>query len=344
MQRPTRLGYRLDAADSFPGRLLARRRRRTGLVAGVVSLVLLTAACEQRSITGASQPELSRGAAVADPSDSRSGARLREAREPARRVIRAADLSLETDAPDQAGREARAIAESKGGFVLSSDTTRSRTANGDEDVTVTVIFRVPVTTFDSTLESVRALGKHVFNEKVTGQDVTEEFVDNEARLKAQRAVEEQYLAILRDAKTTHDILEVKEKLGDVRTEIERAEGRRRYLESQTELATFTVRFAHRIEAIEASGPGFGTSVTKAADDFVQVSIDIVNGFDTGHWCSPSRRDPPRRARLAPRAVASSTPAAVGDTGEAREGPRSAPLVDLRDLVGPRRSLVRGVGR
>jgi hypothetical protein len=192
-------------------------------------------------------------------------------------VIRTAELSLETDAPERGGREAAALAESRGGFVLSSDAARSRSENGDEDVTVTVVFRVPATTFDETLASVRALGKRVFNEKVTGQDVTEEFVDLEARLKAQRAVEDQYMAILKGAKTIHDVLEVEQKLGDVRTEIERAEGRRRFLESQTDVATFTVRLAHHIEAIDSSGPGFGTSFTKARHDAVAVSIDIVNG-------------------------------------------------------------------
>lgn len=124
---------------------------------------------------------------------------------------------------------------------------------------------------------VRALGTRVSSEKVTGQDVTEEYVDLEARIHAQRAVEEQYLAVLREAKTIPDILAVQQKLGEARTEIERAEGRRRLLENETSLSTITVHFARHIAAIEATGPGFGRSVREASHDAVVVAFAIVNG-------------------------------------------------------------------
>ncbi len=175
----------------------------------------------------------------------------------ARRVIRTAELSLEeADSPETLQMSVASLAESKGGFVVSSDTSRSRDSDGAEVVDTTVVFRVPSATFDATLASVRALGKRVANEKVTGQDVTEEYVDLEARIKAQRAVEEQYLSVLKEAKAIPDILAVQQKLGEVRTEIERAEGRRRFLESQTSLSTFTLHVAHHIEAVDVSGPGF----------------------------------------------------------------------------------------
>jgi len=124
---------------------------------------------------------------------------------------------------------------------------------------------------------VRALGTRVSNEKVTGQDVTEEYVDLEARVRAQRAVEKQYLTILEQAKTIPDILAVQQKLGEVRTEIERAEGRRRLLENETSLSTITVHVARQIAAVDASGPGFGRSVREAGHDAVHVGIAILNG-------------------------------------------------------------------
>jgi hypothetical protein len=107
--------------------------------------------------------------------------------------------------------------------------------------------------------------------------VTEEYVDLEARIRAQRAVEAQYLAVLKDAKTIPDVLAVQQKLGEARTEIERAEGRRRFLENQTSLSTITVHLARHIAAVEASGPGFGRSVREACNDAVVVAIAIVNG-------------------------------------------------------------------
>jgi hypothetical protein len=111
--------------------------------------------------------------------------------------------------------------------------------------------------------------------------VTEEYVDLESRLKAQRAIEEQYLAVLKDARSIPDVLAVQQKLGEVRTEVERAEGRRRYLENQTSLSTVTLHVAHRIEALDTRGPGFALSVREAGRDAIGVSIAIVNGTIRG---------------------------------------------------------------
>jgi hypothetical protein len=194
-----------------------------------------------------------------------------------RRIIRTAEMSLETDTPEAAVGKLTALADSKGGFVVSSDTARSKDSDGAETVSTTIVFRVPVVTFDDTLAAVRAMGSRVSSEKVTGQDVTEEYVDLEARIRAQRAVEEQYMSILKEAKTIPDILAVQQKLGEARTEIERAEGRRRYLESQTSLSTITVHVARHIEAVDASGPGFGRSISQAGHDAVTVGIGIING-------------------------------------------------------------------
>ena len=196
---------------------------------------------------------------------------------PSRRIIRTAEMSVETDAPAVAVGKLTTLADAKGGFVVSSETTRSKDPDGAETVSTTMVFRVPVAAFDDAVAAVRAMGSRVSSEKVTGQDVTEEYVDLEARIRAQRAVEEQYMSILKEAKTIPDILAVQQKLGEARTEIERAEGRRRYLESQTSLSTITVHLARHIGAVDAGGPGFGRSISEAGHDAVAVGIAIING-------------------------------------------------------------------
>jgi hypothetical protein len=196
---------------------------------------------------------------------------------PVRRVIHTAELWLDADAPEGVSAKLGMLAQGKGGFVLNSDVSRTRDSDGAEVITATIVFRVPAAAFEETLAAAKGLGTRVSNEKVTGQDVTEEYVDVESRLKAERAVEEQYLSVLKEAKSITDILAVQQKLGEVRTEIERAEGRRRFLESQTSLSTVTVHVARHIEAVETSGPGFGRSLKEAGHDAVSVSIGIING-------------------------------------------------------------------
>ncbi len=209
--------------------------------------------------------------------DGASPAKAAPAAAEPRRIIRTAELSIEAASPADIQARAASLAQAKGGFVLSADTSHFQLEGGAEETNVDMVLRVPVAAFESTLEGLRALGTRVANEKVRGEDVTEEYVDLEARLHAQRAIEQQYLEILKQAHAIHDVLEVQEKLGTVRTEIERAEGRRRYLEDRTNLATITVHISGHIEALEASGPGFGNSVRRAGHDAVAVAILLVNG-------------------------------------------------------------------
>ncbi len=70
--------------------------------------------------------------------------------------------------------------------------------------------------------------------------MTEEYIDLEARIRTQQALEAQFLEIMKGAKEVSDALQVQRELANVRTEIERVEGRRRFLESQTSLSTIKV--------------------------------------------------------------------------------------------------------
>jgi hypothetical protein len=234
----------------------------------------LVCACQKMDRTAHETPA---APAVVAPPAAGGGPSVVASAVTSRRIIRTAELSVETDAPEVAASKLAVLADAKGGFVVSSETGRTIEADGAETVSTTIVFRVPIGSFDEALTSVRALGTRVSNEKVTGQDVTEEYVDLEARVRAQRAVEQQYLSVLREAKTIPDILAVQQKLGEARTEIERAEGRRRFLENQTSLSTITVHVARHIAAVEASGPGFGRSVREACHDSVVVAVAIVNG-------------------------------------------------------------------
>ncbi|MHB1161078.1 MAG: DUF4349 domain-containing protein [Chloroflexota bacterium] len=79
------------------------------------------------------------------------------------------------------------------------------------------------------------------NRETTGsQDVTEEYVDQEARLRALKATEEQYLELMRGTRTTEDIIRVQQSLGQVREQIERTQGRMLYLQRNTAMALISL--------------------------------------------------------------------------------------------------------
>jgi Flp pilus assembly protein TadB len=114
----------------------------------------------------------------------------------------------------------------------------------------------------------------VIQEKITGNDVTEEFIDLEARIKTQKALESQFLEIMKQAHKVEDALEVQRQIAEVRTEIEKLEGRKRFLENRATLSTITVNLQSPT-AIAVNTSGFGRNIREAVVDSVDVASAIV---------------------------------------------------------------------
>jgi hypothetical protein len=193
-----------------------------------------------------------------------------------RKIIRNGKLAIETDSPTGGQSKITTIAESLGGFVITSEFKQGG-ATSSESVIITV--RVPATQFNEALEKIRTTGNRVINENVTGQDVTEEFLDLEARIKTKKALEAQFLEIMKQAKNVTDALEVQTEISNVRTEIERMEGRKRFLQNQASLSTITVTLQTPPPVlISTSTSGFGHSVKQAFAEGIDLAALIVLGL------------------------------------------------------------------
>jgi hypothetical protein len=191
-----------------------------------------------------------------------------------RKVIKTGSLTLAVETPATALADARAIAERHGGYVLNSSNAAS--AGSDLEVTrVNVSLKVRADRFDDALADLRRLGFGTGSESVESKDVSEEYVDVEARLRTQKRVEEQYLALLRDAKNVGETLEIHKQLTIVRTEIERLEGKMRLFEHQIRLSTIDVRFEKKAPLFAIGGGRFGRAVKQAGVDAVNVGASIV---------------------------------------------------------------------
>jgi hypothetical protein len=196
-----------------------------------------------------------------------------------RKIIRNAEISIETDSPNETQRRIAAIAEKHGGFVVTSE---SRENQGNNQLlpatTVTVVARVPAAKFGEAVEEIHRLGGRVLREKISGQDVTEEFIDLEARIRTKRALEMQFLEIMKQARKVSDALEVQNQLAEVRTEIERLEGRRRFLENQSALSTITIGLQTPAPIVAATTSGFWYGVKAAFGDGLDTAAEIVLGI------------------------------------------------------------------
>lgn len=150
-----------------------------------------------------------------------------------RQVIRSADLRVEVPSFDKAADALVEIAESAGGFVADSNVTQTEPPLG------TFILRVPALRFAGVLDRVEALGK-VAERRVSGQDVTEEFIDVQARVRNLQAHERQLLTFMERATRVSDLLAIEQELSRVRGEIEQLTGRLRFLANRVEMATVQV--------------------------------------------------------------------------------------------------------
>ena len=191
-----------------------------------------------------------------------------------RKIIRNANLTVEVTSPTDSQRKIVSIAESHQGFVVTSESTQRTTEDKTKpEIIVNLVVRVPATQFNQTMEEIRAIGARVIQEKVTGQDVTEEFMDLEARIKNQKALEAQFLEIMKRAGKVEEALDVQRQIAEVRTEIEKLEGRRRFLENQASLSTINVTLQPPTQIVNAAGFWYG--IKSAFSDGVDVAAAIV---------------------------------------------------------------------
>ncbi len=151
-----------------------------------------------------------------------------------RRVIQNASLTIQVDDVRTAATAVRDVAVGLGGFV------EQLSVSGDgEFASGFVVIRVPQEEFFAAQDRLNALGT-VLDESVGSQDVTEQFVDLDARLRSLESEEASLLQLLDRANTVSEILIVENELTRIRTEIERLQGQLNFLERRVALATISV--------------------------------------------------------------------------------------------------------
>jgi hypothetical protein len=108
--------------------------------------------------------------------------------------------------------------------------------------------RVPADKFGEVRAQIRKLGLRVESESIDAQDVTKQYVDQEARLRNLRAQEQQYLGVLRKAATVKDTLEVSDKLNEVRGAIEERQAEFEALSKQVETVAINITLQAEADA------------------------------------------------------------------------------------------------
>jgi len=160
-----------------------------------------------------------------------------------RMVIYNADMSIAVENPETTLEDVIRMAESAGGFVVSSSLSRSQTSAGTLPRAYLTV-RVPAGQLDSIMDAIKDLTpdrtEDVIYENVSGQDVTAEFTDLEARLRNLEAAEAALVELMEEAQDPEDVLNIFDELTYYRGEIEVVKGRMKYLSESVALSSITV--------------------------------------------------------------------------------------------------------
>jgi hypothetical protein len=151
-------------------------------------------------------------------------------------VIYQADLQLRVKEFDQTVRTLEEKVIKYGGYITESNVSKE----GNEQVSGSIKIRIPQKQFQAFLHEAESQAAEVLQRNITGQDVTEEYVDLESRLKSKRVVEERLTTFMKSAVKTEDLLKISADLAVVQEEIEAIEGKMKFLENQTSLSTVNI--------------------------------------------------------------------------------------------------------
>ena len=177
-----------------------------------------------------------------------------------RMIIRNGDMSLVVEDVTRARDEITQLAVRLGGWVVSS-----RISGEEEELRGWISIRVPDETFDQAFADLRGLAVRVTSESTNTEDITEEYIDLQSRLKNAEATESQYLALLEKAEDVEDILRIYEELSWIRYEIEQIKGRIQYLERISAMSLISIELRPAVTAAPLVRPGWSArEVLKSA--------------------------------------------------------------------------------
>jgi hypothetical protein len=185
-------------------------------------------------------------------------------------IIRTARLGIviPRDSFDARFAEAAELAEDHGGFVQDSTT---RTRSGE------VTMRVPSASFDGALADLRELGQ-VEIQRIEGQDVTDEYVDLQARLRIAKSRRDVLLDLMEDAGGISQTIRVQNALDETQLRIEQIQGQMNVLEDRTSFATITLSLREEGVDLDPEPASLPNAFERAIAGFVDVIATIIVGL------------------------------------------------------------------
>ena len=242
-----------------------------------ISIVLLTVACNDRQeMHQENLTQLMNYDAASSRKSFKTGRKMESATitrkdnvTVERKLIKTGNITFETKELEGTRKIILDLVTQNNGYLARDNQYKS-----DDRISTTLSVRIPAKNFDLVLGGIAKGVEKFDNKNISISDVTEQFLDVEARLKTKKALEIKYLEILKKAKTVREILDVERELAKVRGDIEAKEGRLKYLQSQVSFSTLSITFYKKTTANES---GFGSKIGEAfKQGFENVKAFLVS--------------------------------------------------------------------
>jgi hypothetical protein len=192
-------------------------------------------------------------------------------------VIKNASLEIVVADPAKAMSSISQMAESMGGFVVTSNLMKLTSGSGAEVPEANITVRVPAEKLTSAMDQIKALvmdpESDIRSENVTGQDVTKEYTDLQSRLTNLENARDQLQTILDEAHKTEDVLSVYNQLTSVTEQIEVLKGQIRYYDESSQLSAISVQIVSKASVQPISVAGWEPK--GVAREAVQSLVDAL---------------------------------------------------------------------
>jgi hypothetical protein len=174
------------------------------------------------------------------------------------KIIREATLRFETEDLSATHDAIRANVKKFNGLI-QNDTQGKDYNTFYRNITI----RIPSLKFDAFINEI-SKGVAYFDQKqITANDVTEEYIDIDARIKTKKQLENRYLELLRKATKVSEILEIETQLSTIREEIESKEGRLKYLQNRVSMSSVSIEFYTKLANESGATVSYGSKIGNA---------------------------------------------------------------------------------
>lgn len=162
------------------------------------------------------------------------------------KIIKTANLRFPVNNIDKTHASIKSLVSKHNGIIQED-----RSGKGYNELYRDMVIRIPSQHFQTVIDSISAGVDYFDQNNISQQDVSEEFVDLQARLKAKRQLENRYLELLKQAKNVTEILEIERELSVIREEIEAREGRLKFLKTGCHTARLMCIFTKQLPMPES---------------------------------------------------------------------------------------------